>query len=287
MPQLHQQPLGAYMSIKLQTVTLSVSDIERSLRFYRDLLGFRVIDQLPKQNSISRTQLDIGNGHILNLDHADGPAKPSAWSNENTQTGIRHMAFKVRDVDSITARLKAANVEFTLDPIDAIGGVRIAFFYDPDGAHIEIVANELNYHSRGPAYGTFPSLAPKGDELLFDHVAITVGDLDEALTYYGARLGLPMIGQLYFNNEQGFIITYLRAGNAVVELFSFSVPTLPTPDTSDPAVTGIRFATMQVKDVDDLVRNLGSAGVPILSADATAHSAFIEGPDHQLWQFME
>ena len=42
-------------------------------------------------------------------------------------------------------RLKANNVEFTVEPkLASSGGVRLAFFKDPDGHLLEIVAGDLN-----------------------------------------------------------------------------------------------------------------------------------------------
>lgn len=188
------------------------------------------------------------------------PAKPSEWSLNDLQAGLRHIAFKVNNVDEITVRLKQANVEFTLDPLDAVGGVRIAFFKDPDGVLLEIVQNELQYHVEGPAYGALPSLNPQDDELLFDHVAITVSDLDKALTFYTALLGFGVIGQLLFKDERGFTITYLKAGDAVLELFSYAVATQPNPYDRDLAVRGFKHVSYTTQDVAKLTRNLSAAG---------------------------
>jgi catechol 2,3-dioxygenase-like lactoylglutathione lyase family enzyme len=267
---------------KIQMVTISVADVNRSLAFYRDLLGFKVIGEDGFIQESTAHLVDLGNGHVLRLVYADMPAKPNAWSLDNQQTGLRHMAFKVNDVDGISARLKQSNVEFTLDPFDAIGGVRIAFFKDPDGALVEIVQNELNYQVEGPAYGTFPPLKPQGDELLFDHVAVTVADLDKALTFYTALLGFGVIGQLMFKDEQGFVITYLRAGNAVLELFSYSVPTQPNPYDRDLAVRGFKHVSFKTADVGKTARNLNAAGyaAPHLPGDGqVVDKAVVIGPD--------
>jgi catechol 2,3-dioxygenase-like lactoylglutathione lyase family enzyme len=194
----------------MQMVTISVADVNRSLAFYRDLLGLKVIGEAPFIQGSTAYLLDSGNGHVLRLVYADMPAKPNDWNINDLQTGLRHIAFKVNNVDQVAARLKQANVEFTLDPMDAVGSVRIAFFKDPDGALVEIVQNELQYHVEGPAYGTLPPLKPQNDALLFDHVAITVSDLDKALTFYTALLGFGVLGQLLFKDERGFTITYLN-----------------------------------------------------------------------------
>ena len=124
-----------------QHVTISVSNINRSLAFYRDLLGFPVLGRLYYHNAVGLTIdfLEIGEGHILEIFSFSTPTQPAAWIANDLQTGLRHVRFRVNDVDATTARLKQAGVRFTLDPLDATGGVRIAFFEDPDGNALELI----------------------------------------------------------------------------------------------------------------------------------------------------
>lgn len=60
-------------------------------------------------------------------------------SNRNEDLGFKHVGFQVDDVDDVAARLKAHAVEFTVEPLDAAGNVRLAFFRDPDGNLLELV----------------------------------------------------------------------------------------------------------------------------------------------------
>jgi catechol 2,3-dioxygenase-like lactoylglutathione lyase family enzyme len=275
----------------IQTVTVSVSDIGRSLGFYRDLLGFKVLGQARIEPGVTAHFLDIGNQRSLRLLSFDGQAKPGTWIHDDLQTGLRHMAFKVRDVDRTAARLKQAGVHFTLDPLDATGGVRIAFFEDPDGTLCEIVHDELHYHVEGPALGTLPPLKPEGEALIFDHVAVTVSNLDKGLTFFTARLGFPVIGQLLFKDSRGFEITYLKAGSAVLELFSFSEQTLENPTSLDLTVLGFKPVSLSVEDIRRHVENLKAAGIPILR-DVTeqqggAKTALVEAPDRFAVELIE
>ena len=236
----------AILDVKaFRSVVISVSDLDRSLAFYRDLLGFTVIER-----GAALAVLDVGSDHTLRLACATAPARPSAWIPDDLQTGVRHLGFKARNVDATTARLKAAGVSFTLEPLDATGGVRIAFFKDPDGALLEIVQKELHYHVDGPAVGGLPFIVPPGETLLFDHAAVTVSNLDAALAYYEHQFSLPVIGQLIFNDARGFTITYLKAGTAVLELFSFSAPTLPNYYDPDPAVLGLKQIVLEIAGVN-------------------------------------
>ena len=269
-----------------QSVTISVSNIDRSLAFYRDLLGFKVLDQSTREDGVIVHSLDIGNQKTLQLLSFSKSAKPSPWLPNDFQTGLRHAGFKVNDVDGTTARLKQAGVEFTLDPLDATGEVRIAFFKDPDGTLLEVVQKELQYHVEGPAMGELPPLTPAGDALIFDHVAITVSDLDKALTFYTARLGFPMIGQLLFKDERGFTITYLKAGTSVLELFSFSKPTQSNPWVPDPTVLGFKYISFSTENLDRQVANLKAADIRVLHEGQRGKSTLIEGPDGVGLEFM-
>jgi catechol 2,3-dioxygenase-like lactoylglutathione lyase family enzyme len=54
----------------------------------------------------------------------------------------------VTGLDAIAEKLRQAGVPFTLPPTNANGGVRIAFFTDPDGTLIELIEGDLNYSRR-------------------------------------------------------------------------------------------------------------------------------------------
>ena len=56
----------------------------------------------------------------------------------------------------------------------------------------------------------------------FDHVAVTVADLPAALAFWRDRFGFEVIGEIrHHGDPRGFLMTYLQAGQAVLEVFSF------------------------------------------------------------------
>lgn len=266
---MNRQSTGFIPGFKdFQHVTVSVSNVDRALAFYRDLLGFPVLGRLyyPNQVGLVIDFLDIGNNGILEIFSFKVPTQPTEWIPDDLQLGMRHIAFKVQNVDTTAARLKAAGVEFTLEPTDATGGVRIAFFKDPDGTLLEIIQGDLTYHVPGqvplptpPAKG-----APAGSELSYDHVTLTVSNLDKALDFYQGILGFPVLGQLNMNDDRGFVITYLQFGNSVLELFSFARPTIYHTWNPDETVLGLKHIGMLVEDVFALADRLKSAGVRII-----------------------
>jgi catechol 2,3-dioxygenase-like lactoylglutathione lyase family enzyme len=268
-----------------QHVTISASDVQRSLAFYRDLLGFSSAGRLYYHNDtgLAIDFLDVGNGHILEVFSFAAPSKPSEWLPDDLQTGLRHFGFRVKDVDATTARLKDAGVPFTLDPLDAMGGVRIAFFKDPDGTLLEIVEGTVDYQKKGPAAARVPALEPLAGELILDHVTLTVSNLDESLRFYRDILGFPVAGQLFVQDERGFTITYLLAGSMILELFSFAKPTIARRWNPDDTVLGLRHIGFHVEDVDEAARRLKEAGVRFIyqPSDSLGNvkTAFFADPD--------
>jgi catechol 2,3-dioxygenase-like lactoylglutathione lyase family enzyme len=245
----------------LHEITLVAGDGARSLTFYRDLLGFPLV----AQPGATTWLLDMGNGHRLHLQSAAAPTQPSPWLPDDLQPGYRHLGFQVQSTDATSARLKAAQVLFTLDPLDATGGVRIAFFKDPDGILLEVVEGSLTYHRTGSAVTPVRPDRPQPHgqgELVFDHIAITVADLERALRFYQDNLGFPLLGQLLFHDARGFMITYLQAGLGVLELFSFSRPTLPRPVPAEQPTLGVERIGFVVDNLAALEARLTAAGLP-------------------------
>ena len=102
---------------------LKVSDIERSQRFYVDLLGFIVRPAKPLADG--RAFVPFRQGLALTSGRPDGAPQ------------IDHIAFKAKDVRSVAVRLKQANAKFDRDLHDGIYGLTI-YVYDPDGNMIEL-----------------------------------------------------------------------------------------------------------------------------------------------------
>lgn len=123
-------------------VTITVSDLKRSVDFYQHILGLKVMGVL-KQNGgdLKIVYLNAG-GATIELFNFKEKGKPLTET-KDLDIGIKHIGFKVDDIDKVVKKLKEANVKFTMEPFDATGRVRIAFFKDPDGILIELVQGEL------------------------------------------------------------------------------------------------------------------------------------------------
>jgi catechol 2,3-dioxygenase-like lactoylglutathione lyase family enzyme len=132
-------------------------------------------------------------------------AGDDGWLDDDRQLGIRHLALYVGDVDAEAARLREAGLEFTLEPQDATGEVRLAFFRDPDGTALELLSGPPRY-DRSFAEERVVLPAP-GDPPILAHLAITVER--------PPRDGV--IGEL---DVDDMLITFVD-GPVPLELFSF------------------------------------------------------------------
>jgi lactoylglutathione lyase len=125
--------------LTLDHIAITVQDMDRAVGFYRDVLGFEVLGQLVLNDGAFRlVYLQAGAGRIelFAFSEEGRGLDPSA---RNEDLGFKHVAFQVDDVDAVARRLHEHGVDFTVEPTDAPGAVRLAFFRDPDGNLLEIV----------------------------------------------------------------------------------------------------------------------------------------------------
>jgi predicted enzyme related to lactoylglutathione lyase len=113
-------------------VQLQVSDLERSIRFYTELLGFRVSE---RRDDLQFVHLDCGVPH-LQLGLSAGATAPPV-------PGSVVLNFNVRgDVDDVRARLEARGVRFPAPTRIIPGKVRLAGFEDPDGYRLRLAGDD-------------------------------------------------------------------------------------------------------------------------------------------------
>jgi lactoylglutathione lyase len=108
---------------------VATTDLERSLGFYRDLLGGTVSYEFPGPDGRTvYAGIDIGRSHLgigHDPDVAAGAASVSLW-------------LYVDDCDATIARLRAAGVPILEEPIDQPWGERVALVQDPDGIRVRV-----------------------------------------------------------------------------------------------------------------------------------------------------
>jgi catechol 2,3-dioxygenase-like lactoylglutathione lyase family enzyme len=127
----------------LHHTALISSDVDRTVRFYQDLLGFPLTELIENRDYQGSTHFffDIGNRNLLAFFDFPGlDVGPYA----EVLGGLHHMAISVEPSrwEEIVARLDDAGVEHVVHSEVSV------YFRDPDGARIELIADPL-----GEMYG--------------------------------------------------------------------------------------------------------------------------------------
>jgi catechol 2,3-dioxygenase-like lactoylglutathione lyase family enzyme len=143
----HLRPVGqrpVSSARGLHHTALISSDVETTIRFYQDLLGFPLTELIENRDypGSSHFFFDIGNGNLLAFFDFPGlDVGPYA----EVLGGLHHMAISVEPQrwEELVERLRAAGVDHEVH-----SGVSV-YFRDPDGARIELIADPL-----GEMYGS-------------------------------------------------------------------------------------------------------------------------------------
>ena len=127
----------------LHHTALISGDVERTVRFYQDLLGFPLTELIENRDYAGSSHFffDIGNGNLLAFFDFPGlDVGPYA----EVLGGLHHLAISVEPErwQTIVDRFVEAGVEHAIH-----SGVSV-YFTDPDGARIELIADPL-----GEMYG--------------------------------------------------------------------------------------------------------------------------------------
>ena len=127
---------------RLSHIGICVSDLDRSLRFYRDQLGFaEVTDQASYGGKPTDTLLELDGVelqvlHYITPGHT-GDAAPRAMN----ALGLTHLSLRVAGLDSVIDALRASGAHVIeasrIDITDR--GTSAIFVTDPDGTRIELV----------------------------------------------------------------------------------------------------------------------------------------------------
>jgi catechol 2,3-dioxygenase-like lactoylglutathione lyase family enzyme len=141
-------------TIRFDHVAVTVHDMERSVDFYRDLLGFEVVGQLLLDDGTFKIVYLRSGGAHLELFAFRKAAVATPVGVSDSVGGFKHLALQTSEVDAVAARLEAAGVTFTVEPMDAAGGVRLAFFRDPDGNLLELVSGVPDVAPYHPGWPT-------------------------------------------------------------------------------------------------------------------------------------
>ena len=120
---------------KQHHIAVISSDWEKAREFYIEKLGFALEKEFfrPAQNDYLR-MLRQGDTVIELFIRPDAPQRV----NNPEALGLRHLAFRVADIDPAVAWLNSLGIETEPVRVDPYNGGRFTFFKDPDGLPLEL-----------------------------------------------------------------------------------------------------------------------------------------------------
>jgi catechol 2,3-dioxygenase-like lactoylglutathione lyase family enzyme len=241
----------------VDAVSIPVTDLDRSVQFYRDVLQFREVARAEVAGDawerlygvfgarVRTARLQLGAESIILTQFVTPRGRPLPADFRSNDRWFQHVAIIVRDMAAAYTQLRAAGVAHASPGPQRLpdwnpnaGGIEAFYFRDPDGNHLEILRfppgkGDAKWHRPGAAL--FMGI---------DHTAIVVADTDTSLAYYRDLLGLTVAGtsdnygteQERLNNVFGahLRITALRAASGPgIELLEYLSPRGGRPVPAD------------------------------------------------------
>ena len=117
-------------------IAIISSDYQKAKDFYVDKLGFKVKREVERKDRDDFIiTLEAPNGILIELFIERNPprrvTRPEA-------AGLRHLAFRVQDIEESVEKLNKKGIETEEIRIDPQNGKRMTFFMDPDGLPLEL-----------------------------------------------------------------------------------------------------------------------------------------------------
>jgi catechol 2,3-dioxygenase-like lactoylglutathione lyase family enzyme len=123
--------------LKLEHAALLVQDVERSRRFYCEVLG---LQEIPSGGNCF---LRKGDAEVHLLAAPQGRVVELGYRADDLADGyITHVAFEVDDLEEAQQHLKNSNIPIVCGPRPRFDGKEQLYFCDPDGYAIELFAQK-------------------------------------------------------------------------------------------------------------------------------------------------
>lgn len=144
------------MATGLQHCGLVVSELERSRRFYSDVLGFEEVAR-PRTFTFLGAWFRVGESEIHLLAASDTTGRAGIVEpGPSVAVGLAsHIAFEVDDLDASVARVHAHGVPVVGGPMARGDGVTQVFLRDPDGYVLELFERTGEDQSDAPERAAF------------------------------------------------------------------------------------------------------------------------------------
>lgn len=250
-----------YPAVYVDQVFLKVIDIERSIRFYCEVIGFRLLERSERE---ARLTAD-GKKVLLTIEQPEGVAPARGRT-----TGLYHFALLLPRREDLAALLKhLADHDIRLGASDHLVSEAL-YLSDPDGNGIEI------YRDREPSEWTWHEgqIEMAVDPLDYDglqqldskswsglpeattmgHIHLHVSDLDEAERFYVQGLGLQVVSR--YGSQALFVSSNNYHHHIGLNVWNGIGAPRPAPTS-----TGLKHYSLVYPDKDTLTAAIDRLGV--------------------------
>jgi catechol 2,3-dioxygenase-like lactoylglutathione lyase family enzyme len=201
---------------KVEAIGITVSDMDRSVKFYSDVLGFaktsdeETHDEAHEQLEglfglhIRVVRMQLGDEQIELTDYITAGGRSIPEDARANDLFFQHIAIVVSDMDKAYTQLQLHHVVYvstapqTLPVTNtAAAGIKAFYFQDPDRHNLELIyfpkgkGQDKWQHSNGKIF------------LGIDHTAIGISNTEASLHFYQVLLGIEPKGESFnFGTEQ-------------------------------------------------------------------------------------
>jgi catechol 2,3-dioxygenase-like lactoylglutathione lyase family enzyme len=233
---------------KVDAIGITVKDMNTSLKFYTEVLGFKKISDAEYKGTefeklqgvfglnIRVARLQLGDEFIELTDYLTTGGRSIPEDAKSNDLFFQHIAIVVSDMDKAFEQVRKHNVEFvSTSPqtlprsIPAAEGIKAFYFHDPDDHNLELI-----FFPKGKGQEKWQ----RSDGKIFlgiDHTAIGVSSTEDSHKFYMNLLGIERKGdswnkgmeQEHLNNIEGaslHITGYRAAHGPGIEFLQYINP---------------------------------------------------------------
>lgn len=272
---------GSHAQVKeVGAIGITVSEMNRSIKFYSGVLGFKKISDVEFYGKdyeklegifglhIRVVRMQLGDEFIELTDYLTSGGRSIPGDAKSNDLIFQHIAIVVNDMEKAYEHLRKFGVEYvstipqTLPKsIPGAEGINAFYFHDPDNHNLELIyfpkrKGQAKWHSDNYRNKIF---------LGIDHTAIGVSNSDESHQFYAGLLGLERKGdswnkgieQEHLNNVEGaslHITGYRATRGPGIEFLQYLAPGLGKTYPADSRADDIWHwqTTLIVDDAKDL-----------------------------------
>jgi len=194
----------------VDSIGITVSDLDRSVDFYSTVLEFRKVSSYEAEGDeldhavglfgshIRTARLQLGEEFIELTEYLTPRGRPIPPDSQNNDRWFQHIAIVTRDMDAAYARLREYKVKHASTSPQRLpdwnpnaGGIRAFYFRDPDGHALEAI-----WFPAGKGAAKWQSATAKDPLFLgIDHTAIAITDTEASVRFYRDVLGMQVAGE--------------------------------------------------------------------------------------------